>query len=144
MIVDYAHTPDSLKAIYEATNYAKKKICILGNTGGGRDTWKRPEMAKIAESYCDHIILTNEDPYDEDPVAIVRDMHVAITKKPVEIIMDRREAIAKAISLAHESDAVVITGKGTDPYIMGPHGTKQEWSDAKVVREEIEKLLKKE
>ncbi|MEN9647478.1 MAG: hypothetical protein RLY57_282 [Candidatus Parcubacteria bacterium] len=142
VIVDYAHTPDSLKAIYEATNYAKKKICILGNTGGGRDTWKRPEMAKIAESYCDHIILTNEDPYDEDPVAIVRDMHVAITKKPVEIIMDRREAIAKAISLAHENDAVVITGKGTDPYIMGPNGTKQEWSDAKVAREEIEKLLK--
>jgi UDP-N-acetylmuramoyl-L-alanyl-D-glutamate--2,6-diaminopimelate ligase len=100
-------------------------------------------MAKIAENYCDHIILTNEDPYDEDPTQIIKDMHVAITKKPVEIIMDRREAIAKAISLAHESDAVIITGKGTDPYIMGPNGTKQEWSDAEVAREEIEKQVKK-
>ncbi len=142
VIVDYAHTPDSLVAIYEATNYAKSKICILGNTGGGRDTWKRPEMAKIAGEYCDHIILTNEDPYDEDPRQIVEDMRVAIKNKPVEIIMDRREAIAKALSLAKEQDAVVITGKGTDPYIMGPNGAKQEWSDAGVVREELAKLKK--
>lgn len=144
VIVDYAHTPDSLTAIYEATNYAKKKICILGNTGGGRDTWKRPEMAKIADNYCDHIILTNEDPYDEDPEKIINEMKVGIKNKPLEIILDRREAIAKAISLAGESDVVVITGKGTDPYIMGPNGTKQEWSDSRVAREEIEKLMKKE
>jgi UDP-N-acetylmuramyl-tripeptide synthetase len=139
VIVDYAHTPDSLTAIYEATQYAKKKICVLGNTGGGRDTWKRPEMAKIAEQYCDHIILTNEDPYDEDPRKIVEDMKVAIKHKPCDIIMDRREAIAKAISLADAQDAVVITGKGTDPYIMGPNGTKEEWSDAEVAREELKK-----
>jgi UDP-N-acetylmuramyl-tripeptide synthetase len=139
VIVDYAHTPDSLIAIYEATNYAKKKICVLGNTGGGRDTWKRPEMAKIADQYCDHIILTNEDPYDEDPQKIVNDMRVAIKKKPCEVIMDRREAIAKAISLADAQDVVVITGKGTDPYIMGPNGTKTPWSDAVVAQEEIKK-----
>lgn len=141
VIVDYAHTPDSLIALYDAFDHAKKKICILGNTGGGRDTWKRPEMAKIADNYCDHIILTNEDPYDEDPRKIVDEMKVAIKNKPVEIIMDRREAIAKAISLAKEGDAVLITGKGTDPYIMEANGNKIPWSDAKVAEEELKKML---
>lgn len=136
-IVDYAHTPDSLRALYEA--YPTRRICVLGNTGGGRDTWKRPEMGKIAETYCDHVILTNEDPYDEDPVQIVTQMADGMTKKP-EIIMDRREAINKALSLAKTGDAVLITGKGTDPYIMEANNTKTPWSDAQVVREELRNL----
>lgn len=136
-IVDYAHTPDSLKALYEA--YPVRKICVLGNTGGGRDTWKRPEMGKIAEDYCDTVILTNEDPYEEDPRAIVDAMAVGMEKKPV-IIMDRREAIAHALSLAHTGDAVLVTGKGTDPYIMEADDTRTPWSDAQVVREELTKL----
>ena len=135
-IVDYAHTPDSLRALYEA--YPCRRICVLGNTGGGRDTWKRPEMGKIAEEYCDEVILTNEDPYDEDPRAIVDAMADAMTRKP-HIIMDRREAIAHALSLAHAGDAVLITGKGRDPYIMEASGTKTPWSDALVVREELQK-----
>lgn len=69
-IVDYAHTPDSLQALYDAFPN-RRKICVLGNTGGGRDTWKRPEMGRIADEACDKVILTNEDPYDEDPKAIV-------------------------------------------------------------------------
>lgn len=136
-IVDYAHTPDSLKALYEA--YPCRKICVLGNTGGGRDTWKRPEMGAIAEQYCDAVILTDEDPYDEDPEAIVAAMAEGMQKKPT-IIMDRREAIAHALSLASSGDAVLITGKGTDPYIMRAHGEKESWSDARVVREELQKL----
>lgn len=136
-IVDYAHTPDSLKALYEA--YPVRKICVLGNTGGGRDTWKRPEMGKIAETYCDEVILTNEDPYEEDPRAIVDAMAASMSKKP-SIIMDRREAIAYALSLANSGDAVLITGKGTDPYIMEANDTKTPWSDAQVVREELKKL----
>lgn len=136
-IVDYAHTPDSLKALYEA--YPVRKICVLGNTGGGRDTWKRPEMGKIAETYCDTVILTNEDPYEEDPRVIVDAMAEGMEKKPV-IIMDRREAIAHALSLAHTGDAVLITGKGTDPYIMEANDTRTPWSDAQVVREELKKL----
>ncbi len=141
VVVDYAHTADSLEKLYQAFP-SQRKICILGNTGGGRDTWKRPEMAKIADTYCDHIILTNEDPYDEDPKKIVDEMRAAITKKHCEIIMDRREAIGRAVSLAKAGDAVLISGKGTDPYIMGPKGTKTPWSDARVVREELEKVLK--
>lgn len=137
-VVDYAHTPDSLKALYEAYP-SRRKICVLGNTGGGRDTWKRPEMGRIASEYCDEVILTDEDPYDEDPNAIVAAMAEAMSKKP-RIIMDRREAIATALKLAAGADAVLISGKGTDPYIMGAHGKKTPWSDSQVVREELEKL----
>lgn len=136
-VVDYAHTPDSLRALYEA--YPTRRICVLGNTGGGRDTWKRPEMGKIAEDYCDEVILTNEDPYDEDPRAIVGAMADGMEKKP-QIIMDRREAIRHALTLARAGDAVLITGKGTDPYIMEANDTRTPWSDAQVVREELRSL----
>lgn len=137
-IVDYAHTPDSLAALYQAfPNH--RKICVLGNTGGGRDTWKRPEMGRIADDSCDTVILTNEDPYDESPRAIVDAMASGMKRTP-EIIMDRREAIRAALAAARPGDAVLISGKGTDPFIMGPHGSKLPWSDAGVVREELERL----
>ena len=140
VIVDYAHTPDSLTKIYQVFKEGRR-ICVLGNTGGGRDIWKRPEMGKIADTYCDHIILTNEDPYDEDPEKIVKDMAVGVSKKPLEIIMDRREAINRAISLAGKGDSVIITGKGTDPFIMGPDGSKTIWSDSEVAQEELTRVL---
>jgi len=139
VIVDYAHTPDSLEKVYEVFQNSKK-ICVLGNTGGGRDTWKRKEMAKIAEMHCETIILTNEDPYDEDPRSIVDEMARAITIPKYKILMDRREAIREALHLANTGDTVLITGKGTDPYIMGPNGTKREWDDARVVRELLEEI----
>ncbi|MEX0918264.1 MAG: UDP-N-acetylmuramyl-tripeptide synthetase [Candidatus Paceibacterota bacterium] len=139
-VVDYAHTPDSLEKLYQAYKDVPK-VCILGNTGGGRDTWKRPEMASIAERYCDYIILTNEDPYDEDPRSIVEEMANGITDKTkYEIIMDRRLAIREAIEQAPDNGYVIVSGKGTDPYIMGPHNTKQKWSDAEVVKDELERL----
>lgn len=139
-IVDYAHTPDSLEQLYKAFKDVPK-VCVLGNTGGGRDTWKRPEMASIAERYCDHIILTNEDPYDEDPRKIVDEMAKGVTdKSKLEIIMDRRLAIETALQTAAQNGYVLISGKGTDPYIMGPHNSKQVWSDAEVVKEELQKL----
>ncbi|MBI3572268.1 UDP-N-acetylmuramyl-tripeptide synthetase [Candidatus Kaiserbacteria bacterium] len=137
-IVDYAHTPDSLKALYDAFP-ARRKICVLGNTGGGRDTWKRPEMGKIADEGCAEVILTNEDPYDEDPISIVESMARGMRRKP-RVIMDRREAIRAALGAARPGDAVLITGKGTDPFIMGARGSKIPWSDAAVVREELKKL----
>lgn len=140
VVVDYAHTPDSLSALYDAyTN--RRKICVLGSTGGGRDTWKRPVMGRIADSKCDVVFLTNEDPYDENPEQIVGDIAHGMTRKPT-IVMDRRAAISAAISAARSGDAVLITGKGTDPDIRGPRGTKIFWSDAGVAREELEKLLK--
>lgn len=137
-IVDYAHTPDSLAALYNAFP-KRRKICVLGNTGGGRDTWKRPEMGRIADEMCDIVILTNEDPYDEDPRAILDAMAAGMQRTP-EIIMDRRTAIRVALAAAKPGDIVLISGKGTDPFIMGPKGSKMPWSDAQVVREELERL----
>lgn len=157
-VVDYAHTPDSLSALYNAFSN-KRKICVLGNTGGGRDAWKRPEMGKIADDNCETVILTNEDPYDEDPRAIVDAMARGMKRGP-QIIMDRREAVRAALRLAlswskgaesldiardarNQNIAVLISGKGTDPYIMGPNDSKEPWDDARVVREELEELLSK-
>ncbi|MDB5224663.1 MAG: UDP-N-acetylmuramyl-tripeptide synthetase [Candidatus Adlerbacteria bacterium] len=139
VVVDYAHTPDSLRALYE-TYSSNRIIGVLGSTGGGRDTWKRPEMGKIADEFCDVAILTNEDPYDEDPQAIVMDLDRGFTKHKAHIILDRREAIAAALAEARDGDVVLITGKGTDPYIMGPRGSKQVWSDKVVAEEELAQL----
>lgn len=136
-VVDYAHTPDSLAALYSA--YPGRKICVLGNTGGGRDSWKRPEMGRIADEACAEVILTDEDPYDEDPLQIVEAMAAGMKREP-RIVMNRREAIRTALTLAQEGDAVLVTGKGTDPYIMRAHGEKESWSDAQVVREELARL----
>ncbi len=135
VVVDYAHTPDSLSALYDAYGPARK-ICVLGSTGGGRDNWKRPVMGGIADARCDVVILTNEDPYDEDPRSIVEAMARDMKRAPL-IIMDRREAIGNALSMAKSGDAVLITGKGTDPCICGPRGSKELWSDARVAREEL-------
>ncbi len=144
VVIDYAHTTESLEALYLAFPQ-KNKICVLGNTGGGRDKWKRPVMAKVAEKYCNEIILTNEDPYDEDPLTIIKEMAKEITQKPVEIILDRRQAISKSLQKAavQPSESIVlITGKGTDPYIMGARGQKTPWSDYEVTREEVLKIIK--
>ncbi|MBI2476383.1 MAG: UDP-N-acetylmuramyl-tripeptide synthetase [Candidatus Taylorbacteria bacterium] len=149
VIVDYAHTPDSLEKLYQAFP-SGKKIAVLGNTGGGRDVWKRPVMAGIAEKYCDEIILTNEDPYDENPRAIVAQMAAGMKKHKPEIIMDRRQAISAALRLAQRlaqdtnqnNPIVLISGKGTDPFIMGPNSSKMVWDDATVVREEWQKLAR--
>jgi len=139
VIVDYAHTPDSLKAIYETFGNSKK-IAVLGSCGGGRDKWKRKEMAEIADKNCEEIILTDEDPYEDNPMEIVSDMAKFFTDKKPEIILDRREAIKTALKKAKAGDVVVITGKGTDPYIMRANGLKEKWSDAEVAREELKKL----
>ncbi len=142
VVVDYAHTPDSLAALYDAYKNVRK-ICVVSATGGGRDKWKRPIMGRIAYEQCAEVILTNEDPYDENPVQIVEDIAHGMEKRP-EIIMDRREAIRRALEVARAGDVVLITGKGTDPSICGPRGTQIPWSDAHVAREELEALSKKE
>ncbi len=138
VIVDYAHTADSLTKAYEAWG-GSRLVCVLGGTGGGRDKWKRPVMGTVADQYCSHIILTDEDPYDENPKDIVDQIAAGIKNKPYEVVMDRRAAIAKAVSLAAPTDIVIITGKGTDPYIMGPHGNRLPWSDSEVAKDILEK-----
>lgn len=140
VIIDYAHTDDSLRKLYE-TFPTSRKIAVLGSTGGGRDSWKRPVLGKIADEHCDEIIITNEDPYDEDPMKIIDEVASGVISHKPTIILDRREAIAHALSLAGTGDTVLISGKGTDPYIMGPNGTRIVWDDATVAMEELEKLV---
>jgi len=142
VVVDYAHTPDALRKVYQTLRSENPKseirnpklICVLGSAGGGRDKWKRPEMGKIAKEFCDEIILTNEDPYDENPEKILED--IGDERK----ILDRREAIREALKLAKPGDSVIITGKGAEPWIMGPNGQKIPWDDRGVAREELAKL----
>ncbi len=143
VVVDYAHTADSLRQFY-GTFEGKRRICVLGSCGGGRDNWKRPKMGAVADTFCDTIILANEDPYDEDPMQIINNVADGIKDHKPTIILDRREAIAYALEEARTGDAVLITGKGTDPYIMEENGKRTPWDDADVAREELEKYLKVE
>jgi UDP-N-acetylmuramoyl-L-alanyl-D-glutamate--2,6-diaminopimelate ligase len=140
VVVDYAHTPDSLEALYEA--YKNKRIiAVIGSTGGGRDTWNRPIKGEVTDKHASTAYITNEDPYDEDPQAILAEIAKGFTKNQPRLVLDRRTAIAEALQEAKDQgDAVLITGKGTDPYIMGPKGTKEVWSDAQVAAEELAKL----
>jgi UDP-N-acetylmuramoyl-L-alanyl-D-glutamate--2,6-diaminopimelate ligase len=142
IVVDYAHEPASLKAAYEAVKLFKPKhiIGVLGAQGGGRDVWKRPAMGRIAGEYCDEIILTTEDPYDEDPMAIMSDIKKGIYEsqkqfKPVYKIPDRREAIRKALLLAEKGDAVVLTGKGGEVWMCLEKGRKISWNERGIVEE---------
>lgn len=147
VVVDYAHTPGSMEALYKAF-VGQRIIGVFGSCGGGRDKWKRPEFGKIADRYCQHIILTNEDPYDEDPREIVREIEAGITNKSkYEVEMDRRAAISKALRLAtslaqgsNQHNVVLITGKGTDRFIHGPKSHNIPWSDTNVAKDEIQKL----
>lgn len=138
VVVDYAHTPESLKALSDA-HAGLRKITVLGSAGGGRDTWKRPVMGKTAEEHSDVVILTNDDPYDDDPLQIIEEIAGGMRARPT-IIPDRRDAIRHALSLAKPGDAVLITGKGIDP-MYGKGGAKIAWSDADVARDELRRLL---
>lgn len=140
VVVDYAHTPDSLEALYKAYG-TRRKICVLGSMGGSRDGWNRPVKGEIAEKYCDEIILTNEDPCDDDPSLIIEQIAKGVKHKKPRIILDRRQAIREALAGAKKDDAVLITGKGTDPWMYVAGGKHIPWNEAAIAREELEQLL---
>lgn len=147
VVVDYAHTPDSLEAVYKtlSENGKHRLVCVLGAAGGGRDRWKRPEMGRIAARYCSEVVLTNEDPYDEEPLAILEDVEKGIwqernntnLKVNYEKVPDRHEAIQKAIMLAEKNDVVIATGKGSEPWIHGAGGKKIAWSERAAFEEAL-------
>ena len=146
VFVDYAFTPNALEEVYLSVKEKmnpKRMIVVLGACGGGRDKWKRPVLGEIADKFADEIIVTNEDPYDEDPQEII-DQVAKGTKGRAIKILDRREAINKAINLADKGDVVVITGKGSESWIQVKNGKKIAWDDRGVVREEYKKIQKNE
>jgi len=137
IFVDYAHTPDALENVYKTIKPEQgKMICVLGSCGGGRDKWKRKEFGEISSKYCDEIILTNEDPYNEDPNQIIEDISKYTTKQHKKII-DRKEAIKQAIGLANDNDVVIITGKGSEPWMVVKDNKKISWDDREIVKEFI-------
>ena len=150
VIVDYAHTADSLEKLYKTySQNGETLIAVLGGTGGGRDKSKRKIMGSLAAKYCAYVIVTDEDPYDEDPRQIMNGVMEGVgATQNAEIIESRMEAINKAIVMAmyyiNNGNVVYImlTGKGTDPYIMRANGEREIWDDATVVREEIERINK--
>jgi len=151
VIVDYAHTPDSLEKIYTV---AKKDYClestssliaILGSAGGGRDKWKRSEMGMIAGKLCNEIVITNEDPFDEDPMEIINEikkgaLRSGFFEQNIKIILDRREAIQYALRRAKNGDVVIATGKGSEEWIRWEGGRKEAWNERKVFEEELKKI----
>ena len=146
-LVDYAFEPKALSRLYDNLKLIphNKLIHVLGSAGGGRDKARRPLLGELASKQADIVIVTNEDPYDEDPWKIIEAVAVGaeeagkIDNKDLFKILDRREAIAKAISLAESGDLLLFTGKGSEQFICLKNGVKEPWDERMVVKEEIKK-----
>lgn len=146
VIVDYAHEKESITNVLQTAKNMRpldgKIIILLGAEGGGRDKTKRPIMGELAAKMADFVVVSNVDPYEDDPRQIIEDIAVAsekfgkIKEKNLFLIEDRRIGIRKALSLAKKGDIVIITGKGAEQSII-INGKKAPWDDRKVVREEL-------
>lgn len=142
ILIDYAVTPNALQNLYDLVSKMKPSesaniIAVFGACGD-RDRGKRPLMGEIVSSYADTIILTNEDPYTENPDRIIREIKKGIANKtPREnlfTIMDRQKAIAKAIRLAAPGDIVVVSGKGAEE-TMAVGDRRLPWNDRRAIEE---------
>ncbi|WP_235296180.1 UDP-N-acetylmuramoyl-L-alanyl-D-glutamate--2,6-diaminopimelate ligase [Portibacter marinus] len=139
-IVDYAHTPDALEKVLDTIQKLKGKstsvITVVG-CGGNRDKKKRPEMARVASERSDRLILTSDNPRDEDPEAIIDDMMPGIPQGKIQKmirISERRSAIIAALSMAKDGDIVLIAGKGHEKY-QEVKGEKWPFDDKEIVRD---------
>ncbi len=147
IIVDYAPEPESLKQLYlTVESWPKNKIIhLLGSTGGGRDVARRKILGNIAGKNADIVIVTNEDPYEDNPQEIIHDVADGaveagkIIKETLFREPDRRLAIAKALAKASTGDLILITGKGSEQK-MAVAGGYIPWDDREVVKEELAKL----
>jgi UDP-N-acetylmuramoyl-L-alanyl-D-glutamate--2,6-diaminopimelate ligase len=146
-IIDYAHTPDALENVLATINQLRNNggqiISVIG-CGGDRDRTKRPEMAAAAALLSDRVILTSDNPRSEDPTQIIKEMETGLDsagrKKTISIV-DRKEAIKTAISLADSGDIVLVAGKGHEKY-QEISGVKTHFDDHEVVGEMFELLDK--
>lgn len=139
VIVDYSHTPDALEnALETVKEFAKNNIITVFGCGGDRDRGKRPMMGEIAGRLSDYCMITSDNPRSEEPNAIMKDIEVGIkdTKCTYEMIVDRKEAIKKAIEISKKGDVILIAGKGHETYqIIGDETI--DFDDRKVTQEII-------
>ena len=146
-IVDYAHTPDALLNVLATIRKLKKgfeKVITVVGCGGDRDKTKRPIMAEVACEHSDKVIFTSDNPRSEDPAQIIKDMEAGVgaaARRKYISIVDRKEAIKTAISLASKEDIILVAGKGHEKY-QEIKGVKNHFDDKEVVREMFEMLDK--
>jgi len=137
-IVDYAHTPDALKNVLETINAVRsgnEQVITVVGCGGNRDRTKRPLMASIACKLSDKVVLTSDNPRDEDPMEIIREMQTGIlpTEARKTVVMaDREEAIKTACLMARDNDIVLVAGKGHETY-QEIKGVKHPFDDREVM-----------
>jgi UDP-N-acetylmuramoyl-L-alanyl-D-glutamate--2,6-diaminopimelate ligase len=130
VIVDYAHTPDSLENVLRAAREVGGRLTVVFGAGGDRDREKRPLMGRVAAALADRAIVTTDNPRSEDPAAIAAD----VAAGRLEVVLDRREAIETALAAARPGDVVVIAGKGADTEMELASGSVP-FDDRQVVRE---------
>ena len=147
VFVDYGCEPASLESALKAVSQMphQKIIHVFGSTGGHRDVSKRFEFGKLSAQYADEIIITNDDVYDSDPEEIAVNIELGIKNYVLrhpkyETILDRRTAIHKALSAAGSGDIVLITGKGSEQFLVLPNDQRIPWDEREVVREELQRL----
>jgi len=138
-----------MRGLYEAIKLFphRKIVHVLGACGGGRDAARRPIFGKMVSEKADVVIVTNEDPYDDDPQEIINQVASGareagkIENQNLFCILDRGEAIHKAINLAEPGDLVLITGKGSEPVMAVADGKTIPWDDREVARSALRKKL---
>ena len=123
VFVDYAHSEDALQQVLESLReICEGKLLVVFGCGGDRDAGKRPRMGAVARHLADYTVITSDNPRSEDPAQIAREIEEGFGAGGAhEIVLDRREAIARALDMAREGDIVVVAGKG--------HETYQEFAD---------------
>lgn len=144
VVVDYAYEPEEMKQLYQTlARWPHNRIIqVLGPTGGGRDRARIEVLGKMAGEAANVVIITTDDPYDDDPKALAQRMSSGVGSDKILndnlfVILDRRAAIAKAVKLAAFGDLVLITGKGADQKMALANGRYLDWDDRKVAREEL-------
>jgi UDP-N-acetylmuramoyl-L-alanyl-D-glutamate--2,6-diaminopimelate ligase len=139
VIVDYAHTPDSLVNVLEtARGLGDGRLTVVFGAGGDRDRDKRPLMGRAAADGADRAIVTTDNPRSEDPAAIAAEVAAGAPDR-LEVIVDRRDAIEQAIADARPGDVVVIAGKGADTE-MELAGRRVPFDDKVVAREALRRV----
>ena len=149
ILVDYAPEPESFRKLYEVVRTMRgdgRVIHLLGSCGGGRDRDRRPVLGRLAAENADVVIVTNEDPYDDDPAAIIEDVARGaeaagkVRGQNLLTFLDRGEAIETVVRLARPGDLVIATGKGAEQAICVAHGKKIPWDEREKFREAVGKL----